>query len=126
MSSGPVCLEGEAALGLIELHGRHAHVHGHTVDRLRQRVRHGRELGLDQRQRVHGLGAAGGDGVGIAIESDHARAPGEERARVPTRPEGRVHHQLAGGRSESGYDLIEEDRDVVGGAAHSCTPFSAM
>jgi hypothetical protein len=120
-----VGLEREPAFRLIELHRRHADIHGHAVHRPVEPGLHAGEVGLDQRQPFDLGGAAGGDRIGVAVERDHLRAARQDRLRVAAGAKGRIDHHLAGGGRERGHHLVEQHGNV-GSLAHSSTPFSAM
>ncbi len=91
-----VLLEGEAALGLIDLHRRHAniehnavHLAARSLDR-RDRVVQGREPGLDQIEPARKLlfhRPPGFDCSRIAVNRDHVRTRFEYATRVTTRAE---------------------------------------
>ena len=125
----PVALEGKAALGLVELHRRHADVEHDTVDRRRQRLVQPGELAVDQSQPRLGLDQrlAIGDGIGIAVEGDDLRPPAQHRTGIAACPERAVDMRLAGRDGERIEHFVEQDGDVRGvvdGGAHSAIPFS--
>jgi len=131
----PVLGEGEAAIGLVELHRRHADIQRHAVDRrqlaIRQRLVHPREALLDQGQPgvwdecrpVH-------DRTWIAIEADHSSRPRPEHgARVAASPERAVDMRFARIDGERSDDFIDQYRHVGlsggGDSAHALIPRSS-
>ena len=113
----PVPEEGEAALGLVELHRGDADVEHHAVER--RRARRGRdaveraEASRHQRQPVAEAGRPGRGALqrlGVPVDADHPRRPGvEERPRIAAGAEGAVEpgaphrrHRAQEGRSSTG------------------------
>jgi hypothetical protein len=135
----PVGLEGEAAVGLVELHRGDADIEGHPVDLVNvaggKRLAHPGETLRNKRQAPparSGQSLAILDRFGIAIESDDSGRPFiQDGLAVAAGAERAVDMGLAGGHGESGNHLIEEHRDVRGGSvwargrAHGAMPFSS-
>src|SRR6202034_1464326 len=115
--------EREAALRLVELEGRDAEIEDDAVGLLpRDRV-HRRERTLRQRETALELRdqlLAARDGVGIAVDAEHAALGGaEDRARVAAAAEGRVDVARAVAGIERRDHLVEHDGDM---AAHAPAP----
>ena len=118
--------EREAALGLIELHGRHADVEHYAVERRpAEPVGHGverAEARLPEREafrkfRRNGIrrGARGR----IAIEADHRRAGAQECTRVAARAECAIEDGFAARRLQRRQDFGEKDGKMKGWSASS-------
>jgi len=127
-------LEGEAALGLVELHRGDADVERHAVDRLHtvvgKRLTHPAETLRNQRQAPPARGRqslAGSNRVRIAIEGEYTgRALVEDLLGIAAGAEGAVDMGLAGGDGEAVRDLVEKHR-LVGrrGEVHAPSPRSS-
>src|SRR5436190_14699536 len=119
--------EREAARRLVELHGRHAEIERHTVDRRdacgAQQMLHFTEAALDQaeaRRIALGERLAGGDGIGIAVDGDHlASGAIEERRRVAAAAEGAVDIAAAVARLERVDDFVQQHGNMT---AHASPP----
>ncbi len=136
-----VGLEGEAALGPVDLHGGDADIERHSVDRLDVAV--GKRLthpGKTLRNKSQAPPARSRQGlaflyrIGIAIEGVDPGSPFlENRICVAAGAEGAVDMSFAGSDGECGDDLAQEHRDVRGGhgrivqdgGAHGAMPFSS-
>ena len=117
----PVGLEGEAALGLVELHRGDADIERDAVDRVDvavgKRLTHPGETLRHKRQALPARGQrlAIPDRFGIAIESEDAGRPFvEDGLGVSARAERAVDMGLAGGDGERLDDIVDEDGDVRG------------
>ena len=124
----PVGAEGEAAIGLVELHRRDADVEHDAVDLSLGKFVEPRKRSMHQLQpagKCRSEIRAGLDRVGITIDRDDVGAGGKQRSRVAARAKGAVDDRLAGAGFERGRDLVEKDRSVVGRSANSVV-FRAM
>ena len=132
----PVALEGEAALGLVELHRGDADVEGDAVDPVDavrgKRLTHPGESFRNKRQALPARGSqrlSCLDRFGIAIEGDDAgRSLIQDGLGVAARAERAVHMRLAGGDGERMDDLFGEDGNMGrdgGGGGHDATPLSS-
>ena len=131
-----VGLEGEAALGPVELHRGDADIERHAVDRLDaavgKRLTHPGKTLRNKRQAPPARsrqGLAFCDRIGIAIEGEDSGRPlFENGPGVAAGAEGAVDMGFAGGDGERGDHLVEQHRDVRGGSglgAHGAMPFSS-
>jgi hypothetical protein len=126
-------LEGETAIGAVDLHRGDANIERHPIDRPDppriQGFRHLREAPGNQCQptpRFLFQRLPFRDCVGISVEGDDVRALRENGARIAARAEGPVDMRLAGPGIEPGDHLVEEHGDVAfGGGAHALPPRSA-
>ena len=112
--------KGEAALRLVELHGGHADVEDHAVDRLiRIFVQPGKgplhETQPSAGRGLHRLPVA--DRVGIAVDRNHPGTRREQRARVAAGAERSVDENLPLRRIERPQHLVEKNRNVAGRSA---------
>ena len=137
----PVEAEGEAALGIVELHRRNAEVEHHAVDFIEPRfARGGVEIGktlLDQRQPaaggLHKIGAQR-DRVLVAVDADHrAIGGGEDGARITAGAESGVDinaavmhvEEIESGATEHGNvegRSANDSRKAVAARRHSRAP----
>ncbi len=119
----PVAHEREAAIGLVQLHGRHAQVQHHSIHRRDQMLGQGGEAVLDQAEAAAGDqrgGEAGGGG--IAVEGDHLGPRLEESAAVAAGAEGAIDHHLARLGRQRGQHLGQQ-HGLVRGAGHAAPTF---
>ena len=111
--------EGEATLRLVDLHGGDADVEDHAFDRLVTEV--ARDL-VELREQpgrhretwlLGGQDASGGEGDGVAVESDDScLRHRKERATISPRSERAVDDDVSISRREGCDDLVEHDRPV--------------
>ena len=122
----PVAAEREAALGLVELHRRHADVENDAVDALEagsrgDRVERAEAAGHENEPALRGRRerGAGRHGVGIAIDGDHAvGGVGVEKGRrIAAGPEGAVDEDAAARDLQRLADLRQEHGHVTGQSA---------
>src|SRR6185437_14329475 len=119
--------EGEAALGLVKLHGRHAKIEGHAVDRRHafgtQQLLHITEAALDQAQArriVLSQSLACGYRIGIAVDRDHlARGAIEDRGGVAAGAERAVDITAAVARLQRIDHFVQEHGNMT---AHASPP----
>jgi len=120
-----VVAEGEAALGLVDLHGGNAEIADHAVhQRVAVRLHHVLEIGetLPQENepaagRLNQVGAAG-DRVSIPIEGEHAGiGRRQDRAAIAAGPESRVHIDAAVVRRQKLQDRMDEHGNVTSQSA---------
>ena len=124
-----VAAEGEAALGLVELHGGDAEIERNPVGRRHalggQEIDHLAEAALDQGQpagEAVGKGRALGDRPGIAVEPDHAAIGGfQYGAAIAAGPEGPVDIDAAVAGCQQLQHLGQQHGAVTGGA-HAPSP----
>ena len=116
----PVGAEGKAALGLVELHGGHAEIQRHAVQRRLQPVGqqglHVAEAALDDLQAPGVTGrqfAAARHGAGIAVDAPDGAVGGlQDRAAVAAGAEGAVNVNGAVARRQGFQHFLQQDRLV--------------
>ncbi len=121
----PVGAEREAALGLIELHRRHAEIEHHAVDQLVAVTRDGRRKIGEPILLEHKPAIAGSDEIGslrtrtrIAIDRDHIAARGiEHRAAITASSECCIEIDAAIAHGEILDRAAAEHRNVTGQSA---------
>ena len=120
----PVGAEGEAALGLVDLHGRDADVE-HDAIGFGDGFVEMRERAVHERQPSGGFPferASRFDGIGVTVDRHYRRACREQRPRVAACPERAVDDGLSLGRLKCGDHLAKENRNVAGRSANRGVP----
>src|SRR5690606_3959786 len=110
----------EAALGLIELHGRNADVEHDTVHRLAGDPLHfgkAAEFQAEPPAIACNQRLTGNDGIGIAVDGYDLGPAVQEGARITACPEGTVQNAFAWSRFEGFKHVIKKDRNVAGRSA---------
>src|SRR5690606_23531429 len=110
----------EAALGLIELHGRNADVEHDTVHRLAGDPLHfgkAAEFQAEPPAIACNQRLTGNDGIGIAVDGYDLGPAVQEGARITACPEGTVQNAFAWSRFEGFKHGIKKDRNVAGRSA---------